>query len=160
MRVGIVSDSHDNGDAARVCVRIFQEKGVERILHAGDIVAPFTAQVFLEAGVPVDAVFGNNDGETELLSKVLPGIEKGWRRLRIGGHVVLLVHDRHHVPPQELEGARLLVHGHTHDAECVETGGRIELNPGECGGWLRGRKTLALWDTEGGLPEILEFETG
>ncbi|MHC5036596.1 MAG: metallophosphoesterase [Planctomycetota bacterium] len=157
MIIGIVADSHDNLYATAASVRVLKAKGVERILHAGDIVAPFTAKAFLEVGVPVDAVFGNNDGERAMLSDLLPGITEGFRRLEIDGKTVLLVHEREALPEAETEGADLVVFGHTHAPERREVGTRVEINPGECGGWLSGRETLALWDTRAGSPEILEI---
>ena len=157
MIIGIVSDSHDNLDAVREAVEILKENGVERILHAGDIVAPFAAKVFLEVGVPVDAVFGNNDGEKTKLTELLPGIALGARKLRLEGKAVVLVHDRKKLPARELELAEVLVHGHTHEAEVKRDGRRLEINPGEVGGWLTGKKTLAIWNTESELPEIVDF---
>ena len=157
MLIGIVADSHDNLDAARAAVRILRENGVEHLLHAGDIIAPFAAQVFLELGVPIDAVFGNNDGEKTRLTELLPGIAPGARKMKIGGKTIVLVHDRKKAMPREIDFAEILVHGHTHQADVRREGNRVEVNPGEVGGWVTGKKSLAIWDTEADLPEIIEF---
>ena len=157
MLIGILSDSHDNLDAARAAVEILKENGVEQLLHAGDIVAPFTAEVFLGLGIPIEAVFGNNDGERTRLTDLLPGIAMGGRKMKIAGKTVVLVHDRKKLPPRELDFADLLVHGHTHKPEVAREGNRIVVNPGELGGWVTGKKTFAIWDTDADLPEIVEF---
>jgi hypothetical protein len=39
----------------------------------------------------------------------------------------------------------------------IREGNRIVVNPGELGGWVTGKKTFAIWDTEADLPEIVEF---
>ncbi|MHC4598973.1 MAG: metallophosphoesterase [Planctomycetota bacterium] len=157
MLVGIVADSHDHLEAARDAVALMRARGVERILHAGDIISPFAVKAFLEGRVDVDAVFGNNDGEKRILSELLRGITEGHRRLALEGRTVVLVHDRADLPDEEAARADLVVFGHNHYPEVKETDGRIELNPGEVCGWLTRQRTLALWDTKGGLPEIVEF---
>ncbi|MHC4780529.1 MAG: metallophosphoesterase [Planctomycetota bacterium] len=158
MLVGIVADSHDNLYATKGAVDVLVARKVEVILHGGDIIAPFTAKAFLEAAVPVEAVFGNNDGETSMLSELLPGIARGARTLDLDGRKVLLVHDRADLSEEQASGADMVVFGHNHHPELREVGGRIELNPGEVCGWLTGRHTLAVWDSGGGLPEFVEFE--
>jgi putative phosphoesterase len=155
--VGIVADSHDHCDAAREAVRVLTGRGVRRILHAGDWVAPFTAKIFLAAGVPVDGVFGNNDGEKRILAELLPGVSEGARRLDVDGRTVLLVHDRAALPEAEAQGAHAVVSGHTHEADVKIVDGRLEINPGEVGGWLHGRKTLAVWDTESNEVEVVDL---
>ena len=47
-----------------------------------------------------------------------------------------------------------IIYGHTHDVD-IQRGRTIVINPGECGGWLRGRRTVALWDVEFGEVEIV-----
>jgi hypothetical protein len=38
------------------------------------------------------------------------------------------------------------VFGHTHKAEVKREGERLFVNPGECGGWLYKRSTVAILD--------------
>jgi len=42
MVIGIISDTHDHMDNIRKALKIFKEKNVKVILHAGDFVSPFT----------------------------------------------------------------------------------------------------------------------
>jgi putative phosphoesterase len=46
--IGIISDSHDNMDAIRKAVGFFNNSDVKAVLHAGDLVSPFTARAFKE----------------------------------------------------------------------------------------------------------------
>jgi putative phosphoesterase len=71
MKIGIMSDSHDNLKMVDMAVKIFLERGVQHVFHAGDIIAPFVVDSLkkLGRGVPVTAVFGNNDGEKLFLIK-------------------------------------------------------------------------------------------
>ena len=46
--IGIMSDSHDNLTAIRKAVEFFNKKQVKAVLHAGDIISPFTVRAFKE----------------------------------------------------------------------------------------------------------------
>ena len=61
--IGVLSDTHDNIEATRKAVKLFNELEVEHVLHAGDVVSPFMVRVFKELECPLFLVFGNNDGD-------------------------------------------------------------------------------------------------
>ena len=42
----------------------------------------------------------------------------------------------------------LIIYGHTHRPEIMNVGGALVVNPGECGGWVYGKSTVALCDLE------------
>jgi len=159
MLIGVLSDTHDNLPMVRKAVRFFAEAGVEALLHAGDFVAPFALKVVLtfeppspreglrRPGGPVYAVFGNNDGERAGLSKLLPDLTAGARRITLGERTIVLVHDEAALADADREDADVIVVGHTHDAE-VRAGKPLVVNPGECAGWIKGRCTVATLDTE------------
>ena len=66
--LGIISDTHENENAIKKAVRIFQEKNVEFVVHCGDIISPPVLEHF--KGLSMKLVFGNNDGEKAgLISK-------------------------------------------------------------------------------------------
>ena len=69
MHVGIVSDTHDDLDAVRAAVDLFESRGVDAVVHCGDFVAPFSVAPF-DADFAFHAVRGNNDGEWALQSTV------------------------------------------------------------------------------------------
>ncbi len=160
MLIGIVSDSHDHLDRLRRALTLFRERGVERVLHAGDFVSPFTAEVFREAGLPVIGVFGNNDGDRLYLRERYAGVGElhaGPHELELRGRRVVLMHE-----PRALEALvasgryDLVVYGHTHRAE-VRPGRPLVVNPGECGGWLSGDPTAAVVDLSCLEAEVLRL---
>lgn len=61
--IGVISDTHDNIEAIRLAVELFNSKRVELVVHAGDYVAPFTYAEFKGLNSKFLGVFGNNDGE-------------------------------------------------------------------------------------------------
>lgn len=147
MKIGILSDSHDNVPMVRACVTAFVEAGADAIIHAGDIVSPFAAKELLTAALPVRAVYGNNDGDKAHLSEVLEGIQPGPREFTLGGKKFLLVHDRDSVGDRDLSGIDILIYGHTHLYH-IEPGPPLAMNPGESGGWITGTPSAAILDTD------------
>jgi len=147
MKIGVVSDSHDNIPAIRKAVRTLDREGVEVVLHAVDFVAPFALKEFLKVKALFLGVFGNNDGERAGLAKLSAEIRPGPRLLELGDRKIVLAHTQEDILPALWEQASVAVFGHTHKV-VVEKGKGLRLNPGECGGWLTGRRTLAILDTD------------
>jgi len=155
MIVGLMADSHDHMRLVRAALEVFRERGAEVVLHAGDIVAPFAAKILAEFERPVHAVFGNNDGERAGLARVLD-IAEGPRALELGGRRIVVAHDAGDVPDEDAAAADIIITGHTH-APLAEEGKPLRVDPGETGGWLKGRATCAVLDTETLEVEICEL---
>jgi hypothetical protein len=156
MKIGVISDTHDNLAAVAAALRHFQEAGVEAVLHAGDYCAPFALKRILQARLPVHGVFGNCDGERMGLAKLLPELADGPRRLELGGKKITLVHDEKRLTHEDFEASDIVISGHTHEPKVQHHEGRLIVNPGECGGWLSGRCTVAVIDTERLWADIAE----
>ncbi len=72
MKIGIISDSHDNLPNIRKALALLKSRGAEALIHTGDIVAPFSVKEILKFGGPVYGVFGNNNGEVAGIKKLWP----------------------------------------------------------------------------------------
>jgi predicted phosphodiesterase len=99
MRVGVVSDSHDNVSAIRRAGEELRRRGVGLVLHAGDWVSPFSARFLREAlgeGVRIVGVWGNNEGERPFFLEVARkfGVEVAGEaaELEVAGRRVALYH--------------------------------------------------------------------
>lgn len=146
MKIGILSDSHDNLPKIEKAVKFFNKNKVGFVLHAGDFVAPFTIPKLKVLKCDWQGVFGNNDGERNGLSRISEGkIKVGPLRIKLGSKKVTLVHDINTIST-ETENADLIVCGHTHKSEVKNLDAKLIINPGECGGWLTGKSTLAIVD--------------
>jgi len=159
MIVGLMADSHDHLRLTRSALDVFRERGAGAALHAGDVVAPFAAKVLAELDAPVHAVFGNNDGERAGLAKVLD-IAPGPRVFELGGRRIIVAHDLSEIPEDEAAQADVVVTGHTHAPlikQVGEPGKPLIINPGETGGWLTGRATCVVLDTDTMEAEICEL---
>jgi putative phosphoesterase len=69
MKIAVMSDSHDNIWNLRKALAVIKAEGCAKIIHCGDFVAPFMFKELEQAGIPVYAVFGNNDGDKALLTR-------------------------------------------------------------------------------------------
>ncbi|MBI2191009.1 MAG: metallophosphoesterase [Planctomycetes bacterium] len=156
MRIGIVSDSHDHLTHLRRAVEMLEQRGAEVVLHGGDFVAPFAVKELLKAKMPVHAVFGNNDGERQGIRKLFPAVQDPPLVLQLGGRKIVLDHYPEVASRAEARGADVLIFGHTHHL-VVQPGPPLMLNPGECCGWLTGRATCAMLDTETLKVELLDL---
>ena len=156
MKIGAISDTHDNLTAMAAALDHFAKAGVEVILHAGDYVAPFALKRLLAARLPVYGVFGNCDGERAGLATLVPELSDGPRHLELGGKKVCLVHIDKRLTPEDFEASDIIVCGHTHEPKVERREGRLVVNPGECCGWLSGRCTVAVIDTQAMSAEVRE----
>jgi putative phosphoesterase len=148
--IGVMSDSHDNVTMVRRAVSLFRDAHCDLVLHAGDIIAPFAARELPALGCPVKAVFGNCDGEKDGLKKIfedLGEIEEAPLVFSYQERRFLLCHYHFAVEPYASSNQYdIIVFGHTHKPEIKISGRTLLLNPGETGGWLTGKSTVALLD--------------
>jgi putative phosphoesterase len=148
MKIGIISDTHDNIPKIKSALNLFKTKAVGIILHAGDFVAPFSIAPLMESGIEWYGVFGNNDGEKKgLLEKSQGRIKKGPWEIFVGDRRVVLIHNISEMKAQ-FSRYDVVVCGHTHKEVVGKQQHTLIINPGECGGWLYGKSTSAILDTE------------
>jgi len=165
MLIGIMSDTHDDIVQTQKAVATFNQKKVDHVLHAGDIISPFMIDTLKELKAPLTGVFGNNDGDRALLERksgLLPSmkISGTFARIDLGGMSIGLVHgnDRELLETLAACGSLdLLVYGHTHRPEIRREGALLIVNPGEVYGHLTGRSTVALVDTIQRSAEIVDL---
>lgn len=146
MRIGLIADTHDNMPKIKKALAAFTARKVEAIIHAGDVISPFAAKALRATKLPIYAVYGNNDGERKGLADLLEGICDGPRLVELDNRKILVAHSITQVPASARAGVDLIVVGHTHIAEIQRTKPLV-VNPGECGGWLYGKTSVAVLDT-------------
>ncbi|MBN1508428.1 MAG: metallophosphoesterase [Sedimentisphaerales bacterium] len=144
MRIGIISDTHDNRRNVARAIEIFRHHGVQCILHAGDIVAPFTALAFGELrSAKFIAVFGNNDGEKLFLKRTVEGfggeIHEHCYKGELEGRRICMMH-KDHFAEETIRSQMydLVIYGHTHHPDIRQEGKTLVINPGEATDWITG----------------------
>jgi putative phosphoesterase len=165
MLVGMMADTHDYLPMVEKAVKKFNDEGVELVLHAGDYVAPFVIPRFKELKAKFVGVFGNNDGDRELLKKRFSeygGMELrgNFAELHFNNKKIALLHGSEEELLKALiesQNFDVMVHGHTHKAEVYRKGKTLVVNPGEVCGYITGKSTIALLDTEKLEAKIIEL---
>ena len=149
MKIGLLSDSHDDMAAIARAVALFNAEGVVQVLHAGDIVSPFTFEIFRGLQAPLGGVFGNNDGDRLLLRERSAGALRPQPHfVTLDGLRLVIVHE----PPLVRSLARsgdfdCVVYGHTHVADVRREGAALVVNPGKAAVLDKGRATVAVLET-------------
>ncbi len=163
MLIGVMSDSHDNLDAIRKAVEFFNREKVRLVVHAGDIISPFTIRVFRELACPIKAVTGNNDGDVSTLRKMFENkgeIYTFFFSAEVDGVKIAVNHGHH---PELLDAIiasekyDVVVCGHTHERVNEKRGKVLVLNPGETCGYLTGKRSVAILNTKELQAKIVEI---
>ncbi len=162
MRIGIVSDTHNNLKNCAKIAELFNEAQVERVIHTGDITQAKTLEVFSHLDAPMWGVFGNNDvGERDSLMSAVdlfgfqfidPPLTLHWADKR-----VVVVHDPLELSMVNTADFDIILHGHTHRQTIEYDGGQLTFNPGECAGHMAGFNAVGVLDLVGIQTEILNF---
>ena len=161
MRIGVVSDTHNNLKNCRRIVQLFNQAGVNAVVHTGDITQAKTLAEFAELDAPLYGVFGNNDQEREALQAAArelgfrfqdPPFEVVWSERRI-----VVVHDPRDLTDKLGSEYDLALHGHTHMLRMERRGHQLLFNPGECAGHMVGLNAVGVVDLDTLEPHLLHF---
>jgi putative phosphoesterase len=123
MRIGVISDTHGllRPEALGAL------RGVDRILHAGDVGGPEILDRLRELA-PVTTVRGNIDREPWAVALADNEV------LEVDGISIYLLHnlDQLDLKP-EAAGFRIVIYGHSHRPKIEEKNGVLYFNPGSAG---------------------------
>jgi len=153
-----MSDTHDSVPAIADILDRFASKGIAMVMHAGDYCSPFSLAGFHQRGMALLGVFGRNDGDRETLSAYAARgmgteIYESPHSFEVGGKRVLLVHDIAEVSSRSIESHDFVIHGSSHLQSEKKIGTTVVINPGEACGWIHGKCTAAILDTDTGEVE-------
>jgi len=160
MKIAVISDTHDNLTNVEKAFKKINEEKIEFVFHLGDYVAPFTIRKIrdLYSGKLV-GVFGNNDGDKVLLSKIFEiynwEIYEQPKFFEIYQKKFLLFHSLFDFEKINFDVDYVLF-GHTHRVY-IKKNKTIFINPGEVCGYLTGKGTFAIIDIEKKEEEIIEI---
>jgi len=163
MKIGIISDTHDNLDNLEAALEILAAEDVTRILHCGDICGTDVIQRL--AGFDVWIAQGNMDRNVELARAVEEALGRGrlaWlHKLALDGYSVAAIHgDNEEVLGNLIASGKhaYIFHGHTHRRREQKIGHIRVINPGALGGTRRQNRSFCILDLATGEARFVELE--
>lgn len=149
MKLGLMSDTHDDTIAIRSAVAIFNREGVSYVLHAGDIASPGIASAFDGLKAPFIGVCGNNDWDWSGLREAFGrygNVYSGYFEVQFDGMRLALMHELRllHMLPENRK-YDIVVFGHSHHFE-TRKGSKLLVNPGQCKDCHIGEATVGILD--------------
>ena len=163
MKIGILSDTHDHHANVLAAIKVFNHQKVEYVLHAGDMVSPFTAKSFSKLELAkLIAVLGNNEGEMFLLKSVFDemGAELHERVYRgnLGGREIFMTHVGS-VIDEVVQSERydLVIYGHSHQQDIRQEGRTLVINPGETTDWITGNAQIVIVELDDMSYEVVKL---
>ena len=163
MKIGIVSDSHGRGDRLQSAMEAFASRGVQAVVHCGDIGSTQCVEALSSIDAATYAVAGNVDAHVKQLGSAAAtsGVTFAWEVVEVplgdGQHLVATHGCDQEVLEELIRGEQFpyVCHGHTHRVRDERIGPVRVINPGA----LRSPKapkhpSAAILDTDG---DPLEF---
>lgn len=156
MRIGILSDTHNNIDKILKAIKFFNLRHTEFVLHAGDFSCTQSAKYFEMLNCPFLAVFGNNDFSVYEFKKIIEpfgNIYEPPYEFVLDDKSFLMTH-HFYTPTKKFD---YIICGHTHRPSILKTSNGLVINPGETAGRRYGRSTVAMLDTKINKAEIFDL---
>ena len=166
MNIGILSDIHENFASLHRALELCRAHGVEQLICLGDLINPGVARVLAHCGLPCHMVWGNNDGDQVLITKIalaadsqLTVSDRTYDSLERDGRRLFLTHYDDLAQPIAQSGLYDAVfYGHNHQKHLSYHEACLVLNPGELAGFLTGHISFAIYHTADNTAEHIEIE--
>ena len=151
MKIGIISDTHNDLDMIKKAVAIFKEQRVDLVVHAGDLTSPKVVELFRD--LPCKFVLGNCDIDSEAISAKANelgfGCVENCCDFTAGDKRILLFHGND-IPLFRKAVASgkydYIIKGHTHIFENYRSNTTRIINPGSI--YREDERTISILDTE------------
>jgi len=164
MKIGILSDTHNNLRGLQTALAFFKRKRIGTLIHCGDLTGVEVAQKL--AGFRVICVFGNGDIASGLIRETLlaqnPDSSAGLVFSgRIGGVRIGATHG--HLPGRLEELVRsgeydFVFTGHSHQHKEERFGFTRLINPGALGGLRPESRHVCALDLKTGRAEFIKIQ--
>ena len=162
MKIGIISDTHDNLRNLEAALKVLEAEGVTTILHCGDVCGPEIIRAL--AGFDVQIAQGNMDrhlGLAEAVEETLGCGRLAWlHESTPDGYLVATTHgDNREVLGNLISSGKYayVFHGHTHRRRDQMVGRTRVINPGALGGVRRQSRSFCILDLAMGEIRFVEL---
>jgi putative phosphoesterase len=152
MKIGILSDTHNDSATTRRALAEFRQRNVNTLFHCGDLTTADMVKLF--DGFDVRLVRGNMDRHSVKALKAAVAAQPGGRWLgkgdlvEVDGKLIAVTHgDREDVFESLLfSEPHYLLHGHTHRRRDERVGRTRIVNPGALGGVQYEARSICILD--------------
>ena len=163
MKIGVLSDTHNNLSDLIMVLETFRERGISTIIHCGDLTDHALISCF--RGFRLIYTFGNTDAMTGAIQKKvnqmgednfagpvfrgkIAGVPIAATHSHIEGQVMALVREKKY---------QWIFHGHTHRKRDEVIHGAHIINPGAVGNIGRDARSFCIVDLDTGNVEFLKL---
>ena len=152
MKIGVVSDTHNNLKNIEIIIDIFNDERVPVVIHTGDISNANTLEQFSKLDSELIGVYGNNDrseiGLKEVAQKNNFQFQEPPRRLNLLDREIVIFHEPDNIDQflSENKMIEVVLYGHTHRYENNTKNGILYFNPGESAGMQEGSNAIGILD--------------
>lgn len=162
MRIGIISDIHDNvGNLGKVLDALRSERP-DAVVCLGDFSTPETLGEILDGlpEVPLHVVTGNSDNPNQIKSFIDMKGSNGVTyhhltgTLSVDGRRIAFTHKPRDAEVLLQEDFDVICYGHTHEPRLLQKEDTLLVNPGDVQGRFGEPPGYAVYDTSGGGAEL------
>ena len=152
MKIGVVSDTHNNLKNIEIIINIFNDERVPIVIHTGDISNANTLEQFTKLNSELIGVYGNNDrnesGLEEVAQKNNFNFQQPPKRLSLLDREIVVFHEPDKIGQflSENQSIEVVLYGHTHRYENKIRNGVLFFNPGESAGMQKGSNAIGILD--------------
>ena len=152
MRIGVVSDTHNNLKNIDKIITLFNQENLELVIHTGDITSAQTLERFSNLNCFLYGAYGNNDrhekGLQEVAEKYNFKILEPPHEISKGGKNIAIFHEPEEINCflDENKHIDIVLHGHTHRYREEMKDSTLIFNPGESAGMLKGKNAIGIID--------------
>ena len=168
MKIAVLSDIHDHIWNLQKVVKLIKKEKCESVIFCGDMCAPFTARILMDAKIKTYAVWGNNDEDHWAIVQkagedffAYP-LTQEFAEIELGGRKIAFCH---YPKLGELLASTnyydAVFHGHTHITYYKKVGKTLLANPGSVCGITKGKPGVAsfmVYDTKTNSVELVKIK--
>ena len=150
MRIGVVSDTHNNLKNIDKIIFLFNKENISLVIHTGDIANAKSLDKFSKLNCKLIGVLGNNDrneeGIIEIANEHNFQITEPPRSLSLHDKNIAIFHEPELIDEflSNNEEIDIVIHGHTHRYRKEVLNDVLYFNPGESAGMLEGSNAIGI----------------